>query len=94
MCYGDSGMEINWAIYGGAFCAGALATVLVQWVWGEVCWRLDRRSVVMPSFDEALIQKAALDTLVSLIASECDRGDEMPPTPVPTGGRSNDEVIS
>jgi hypothetical protein len=63
MCYGDSGMEINWAVYGGAFCAGALATVLVQWVWGEVCWRIDRGSVVMP------------------------------PTPVPTGGRSDVDVM-
>jgi hypothetical protein len=85
-------MEINLAIYGGAFCAGALATVTIQWAYGEWLWRLDRRSVVMPDLDEALARKAAVETLLEMIdwpRMESDPGEEMPPPPVPNSGRSD-----
>jgi hypothetical protein len=80
-------MEITWAIYGGAFCAGALAAVTAKWAYGEWLWRLDRGSVVMPDLPDSLLQKAAMAALLEMI--ERDRGDDyVMPTPVPTSGLS------
>ena len=62
-------MDINLAIYGGAVAVGALALLTAQWAYGEWLWRLDRGSVVMPSFDEALARKSeALEALMALAA--------------------------
>ena len=71
-------MELNLAIYGGAFCAGALATVTAQWAYGEWLWRLDRGSVVMPDLSDALLQKAAMAALVEMIDQDRDRNGTPP----------------
>ena len=62
-------MDINLAIYGSGVAVGALATVTVQWIYNEWIWRIDRGSMVMPSFDEALARKSeALEALMALAA--------------------------
>jgi hypothetical protein len=66
-------MAIDWAIYGGAVCAGALAAVAVQWGYNEWCWRLDRGTVVLPSIKDPLAQLAALNDLLAAIRADDDR---------------------
>lgn len=78
-------MEINLAIYGGAVAIGSLVTVTAQWAYGEWLWRLDRGSVQMPELSDALLKKATMAALLEMIEYR-DRGDDMPPTPVPTVG--------
>ena len=86
-CATGLAMEISWAIAGWIFasgvCAGGLVAVVVQWIYNEWLWRIDRCSMQpMPELSDALLKKATMAALLEMIEYR-DQGDDyvMPPTP-------------